>query len=289
MDQHILLHTAKFLADSSRGLLHIPSGREARALLAQAQIHGSHDHRMRFTEHVLQTDSIDKSVSGALVDVETLTYISTEIAADRLKLRRMLLGVDLTESEAHLGDIQGRLRNWLSLGARFANWTVHLPARVNTDIILDRCEEAACFAAACEIEGLVPVLSLGMGAGADEGALDETITELFSACDSQGVYYPGLLLRVPMQAGDKVLTPPLHASVPQGLGGIFIDQRDRSTESFYVKLSCINPETLPWHVTACLSTGFLSELLQAWDGPDTRSSGSAHVKPMESLQKILAS
>jgi|GEM_PF-1948267 len=266
MNQYILYHTTRFLATSSRGMLAVPAGASARATLASVHCHGAYPNRMRLTDSLLGVPELEETLTSILLGPDALDHLHREHW--RPRSHSVLLGVDLQDAERF--QTPDSFQQWKDEGASFTNGTLTLPAFASVAQMKDKAETAACFAKASQLAGLVPMVSVeieGSRSNRTRPTVEEALEHLFEACRLQGVYFPGMLLRVPV--------PDLNSfeyrevpSIPDRLGGILLHQDDTPTAEFRKVLACIaeNAPPMPWPVTYCLGEQFVRETLADWQG-----------------------
>jgi len=277
MNQHDLYHKTRFLAASGRGMLAIPSGAAARKPLAAVHLHGAYRNRMKMTDYLVQLPELEESIAAVLVGPDALHHLQEQDWKPRA--HSVLLGVEISRSECL--EAPGKFETWRADGAHFANWTLELPAAVWPDILRNEAETAAYILKACQRAGLVPMVTVDIEGEEKDRILNQFLPHLFKAFSYQGVYLPGMLLRLTSPRLCIGESSDLRRAIPDRLGGIVLDQGFASTKVFREVLRCIGETAppLPWPVSYSHGEGFVREALAEWqpsaDSDETTMEGVA--------------
>jgi fructose-bisphosphate aldolase class I len=196
-----------------------------------------------------------------------------------------------------LESLAERLAGYAAGGACFAKWraVIRIAAHLPTAGALNANARAlACYAAACQEHGLVPIVEPEVLATGDHridrcaAATTRTLDVVFAALGAAGVRFPSMLLKpnmvtagldCPDQPSDEeVAEATLHtlrATVPDELGGVAFLSGGARPEVATARLAAICAAgPTPWPVTFSFGRALVDPALRAWaDDPARTSSG----------------
>ncbi|MEZ5565808.1 MAG: class I fructose-bisphosphate aldolase [Gammaproteobacteria bacterium] len=205
-------------------------------------------------------------------------------------------GETITEG---LDGLRERLKEYVSLGARFSKWRAVIT--IGRDLPSDFCLTAnahalARYAALCQEAGIVPIVepevlmnadhSLSRCADVTAAMLDRTFEQL----KAHRVDLGGMILKpnmvVPGENCPKQATVAevadatikcLKAHVPSAVPGIAFLSGGQSPEDATEHLSAMNAlGSLPWQLTFSYGRALQAPVLEAWGGkPDQKQAGQA--------------
>lgn len=216
-----------------------------------------------------------------------------------------------------LDGLRARLKEYYSLGARFAKWraviTIGTDGRPSWNCIHANAHALARYAALCQEAGIVPivepeVLTDGPDAVHDiKRCYDVTVTTLravFQELGIAGVALEGIILKPNMVLpGQKsgatasveevaeMTVQALKATVPPAVPGIAFLSGGQSEEEATAHLSAMNAmHDLPWKLTFSYGRALQAAALQAWEGkPENVQRGQAafaHRAKMNSMAAL---
>ena len=195
-------------------------------------------------------------------------------------------GETITEG---LDGLRERLREYRTLGARFAKWraVIDIADGIPTDFAIEANAQAlARYAALCQENDIVPIVepevlmdgahSIDRCAEVTERTLQQVFDELFA----QRILLEGMVLkpnmvisgkkaanRAPPQAVAEATVRVLRHHVPAAVPGIAFLSGGQSPAEATLHLSLINQlGPLPWSITFSYGRALQDEALKAWGG-----------------------
>ena len=262
--------------------------------------------RRTYREMLFTAEGVDKFISGAILQDETIRQKSASGTplAEVLASRKILAGIKVDKGAKPLAGSPGesvtegldglrdRLAEYRGMGARFAKWRAVI--QVSETLPSPACVRAnshalARYAALCQEQHLVPIVEpevLMDGSHTIERCEEVTglvLHAVFGALFEQHVFLEGMLLKPNMVIAGKeslrqasvqeVATATLRClrrHVPAAVPGIVFlsgGQEDRvATEH----LDAINrlPGLKPWKITFSYGRALQDAALEAWHGRD---------------------
>ncbi len=259
------------------------------------------DNRRAYREMLLTAPNLSDHISGAILYDETLRQSSragvpfTKIMLDH----GILPGIKVDKGPHPLAGFPGelvtegldglrdRLREYASLGAKFAKWRAVIT--IGEDMPSSTCIEANChalarYAALCQEAGIVPMVEpeVLMDGSHDldvcYDVTEVTLRSLFASLYEQNVMLEGTILKASMvvsgkdcpdQAGiDEVAEATvrcLKASVPASLPGIVFLSGGQSDEAATAHLNAMNQMgPHPWPLSFSYGRAMQSAALKLW-------------------------
>ena len=262
--------------------------------------------RRTYREMLFTAEGVDKFISGAILQDETIRQKSASGTplAEVLASRKILAGIKVDKGAKPLAGSPGesvtegldglrdRLAEYRGMGARFAKWRAVI--QISETLPSPACVRAnshalARYAALCQEQHLVPIVEpevLMEGSHTIERCEEVTglvLHAVFGALFEQHVFLEGMLLKPNMVIAGKeslrqasvqeVATATLRClrrHVPAAVPGIVFlsgGQEDRvATEH----LDAINrlPGLKPWKITFSYGRALQDAALEAWHGRD---------------------
>jgi fructose-bisphosphate aldolase, class I len=271
--------------------------------LQSIHVESTEENRRAYRELLLTTPSIQDYISGVILYEETLSQKTTDGISfpHLLQNKGIVPGIkvdkgtlplpgspyeNITQGLDGLGE---RLKNYKTLGARFAKWRAVIPVmdKVPTDYGLKaNAETLARYASICQAEGIVPIVEpevLMDGNHSLERAsevTEETLHHVFNALHLYQVQLEYMLLKPnmvlpgnkhPIQASIeevaratlKVLRRTVPAAVPS-INFLSGGQRD---ELATAHLNAMNKaKNNPWSLSFSYGRALQAPALKAWQG-----------------------
>lgn len=260
--------------------------------------------RLSYRESLFTSPGIGDYISGVILYDETLR----QTAPDGRSIPRILqsqgvipgIKVDegieaLAESPEEkvtkgLDGLADRLKEYYSLGARFAKWraVIKIGENIPTDeCIAENAKRLARYAKICQTENFVPIVEpevLMDGAHSIERCYDVTrkvLVVVFSELQNEGVALSGLLLKPNMviaaSAAPEQVLPGKVAEltlkcfadvVPPAVPGIVFLSGGQSEAEACANLNAMNVAgmTAPWQRSFSYGRALQASALQAWRG-----------------------
>ena len=259
--------------------------------------------RRAYREALFTAPCLPGAVSGIVVDEEVLSQAAGDGTAfpDLLSGRGLLWGVRMDTALTRLagcpgetvteglGGLGSRLTFARFLGARFARWRAVFAVgdgRPSPEAVTANARSVARFAALCQVQGLVPVMSVRMlrvghhdlercGTAGKE-VLRAIVTELADhGVDLSGVVF-GTSMVLPgtaapsMASVDEVAAATrlcLLSTVPEAVPAIVLSTTGQSATAAAAHLNAVVAEgELPWRLVLSSGPTLQEEVLRAWCG-----------------------
>jgi fructose-bisphosphate aldolase, class I len=270
------------------------------------------DNRRAYREMLLTAPSLSDHISGAILYDETLRQSSragvpfTKIMLDH----GILPGIKVDKGPHPLAGFPGelvtegldglrdRLREYASLGAKFAKWRAVIT--IGEDMPSSTCIEANChalarYAALCQEAGIVPMVEpeVLMDGSHDidvcYDVTEVTLRSLFASLYEQNVMLEGTILKASMVVSGKDCADQasvdevaeatvrcLKASVPASLPGIVFLSGGQSDEAATAHLNAMNQMgPHPWPLSFSYGRAMQSAALKLWSGDMTKNFADA--------------
>jgi fructose-bisphosphate aldolase, class I len=304
MTHNELHETAKALVAPGKGILAADeSDTTIQKRFDTIHLESTEELRQAYREILFTTPGVEEFISGVILFDETIRQSASDGTPfpQLLAARGIIPGakVDhgqhrlaLTDKETiteGLDGLRDRLREYRSLGARFAKWRATYS--ISDDTPSDYCIWAnahalARYAALCQEAGIVPIVEpevLQDGTHTIERSyhvtsrvLDAVYTELFD----QRIDVFGTLLKPNMvlsgydatdragvdEVADRTLEC-LYKHVPAGVPGIVFLSGGQSDEDATAHLNAMNARgPHPWELAFSYGRALQGEALRAWDG-----------------------
>jgi fructose-bisphosphate aldolase class I len=297
--------TAKALVADGKGILAADERPETLTKRFDTlKIKSTPDSRRTFRELLFTTPGVSESISGVIMQDETIHQMSSSGApfAALLQQHCMLPGIKVdTGAKALAGrpretvtegldGLHDRLKDYLQMGARFAKWrAVILIAEglPSSTCISVNAHALARYAALCQEVGLVPIVEpevLMDGTHTMERCEEVTgavLHETMAALVHQGVRFEGMLLKPNMvlpakqaqrQAADSDVAAAtlrcLSRNAPAAIPGIVFLSGGQTHLKTTSHLNAINRMDWPkpWKLSFSFGRALQDEALQTWKG-----------------------
>mgnify|MGYP000008699822 CR=1 FL=1 len=304
-----LYETVAALMASGKGILAADeSDGTAGKRLAMVRLENTPENRQDFRELLFTAPDIEKYLSGVIMfdssirnetddgvlfaDVLTAKGIVPGIKVDRGT--RALQGFKDEEITQGLDDLDKRFAEYYDLGARFAKWRAVLQITADgcpSDFaIQENAWGLARYARTCQNSGLVPIIEPEILMDGDHSiertaeAQEKILTEVYKACEENGVFLEGSLLKPSMIVSGadnankaspeevaKITVRTMDRCVPDAVPGIMFLSGGLTEEDASVYLNTMNrmDRKSPWSMTFSYGRALQQSCLQAWkDGGD---------------------
>ena len=262
--------------------------------------------RLTYREMLFTAEGVDKFISGAILQDETIRQKSASGTplAEVLASRKILAGIKVDKGAKPLAGSPGesvtegldglrdRLAEYRGMGARFAKWRAVI--QVSETLPSPACVRAnshalARYAALCQEQHLVPIVEpevLMDGSHTIERCEEVTglvLHAVFGALFEQHVFLEGMLLKPNMVIAGKeslrqasvqeVATATLRClrrHVPAAVPGIVFLSGGQKDWVATEHLDAINrlPGLKPWKITFSYGRALQDAALEAWQGRD---------------------
>ncbi|GMV30976.1 MAG: hypothetical protein AMXMBFR59_31010 [Rhodanobacteraceae bacterium] len=259
------------------------------------------ENRRAYREMLLTTPNLSDHISGAILYDETLRQ-STKAGVPFTKVmldNGILPGIKVDKGPQPLAGFPGelvtegldglrdRLKEYASLGARFAKWRAVIT--IGEDMPSSTCIEANChalarYAALCQEAGIVPMVEpeVLMDGSHDldvcYDVTEVTLRSLFASLYEQNVMLEGTILKASMVVSGKdcpeqasidevaeATVRCLKASVPASLPGIVFLSGGQSDEAATAHLNAMNQMgPHPWPLSFSYGRAMQSAALKLW-------------------------
>ncbi|MFQ5540840.1 MAG: class I fructose-bisphosphate aldolase [Candidatus Paceibacteria bacterium] len=300
-----LTETVGALMRQGRGILAADeSNKTANKRFEAVGIEPTEENRRRYRELLLTTPGIEKYLSGVILYDETMRQATSDgtLFPQSLVSKDIIPGIKVDEGLEDFNDggqvtkgldgLDGRLKEYKSMGARFTKWRA--VARVGDGYadpaIMENARRMAEYARVSQENGFVPfvepeVLIDGAHSAEDtEGALIETVAIVFDALKKEHIELPGVILKTAMavsgkdaetraEAGEVAerTVRALKTAVPEEAGGVVFlsggQAPDEATENFNA-IARLEPH--PWPITFSFSRALQEPVLDIWRGKDDK-------------------
>ena len=275
---------------------------------AAHHVESTADRRRAYRELFFTTPGIAALISGVIMQDETMRQTASNgmPMAEVLSRQNIIPGIKVDTGThrlagsareyitAGLDGLDGRLKEYWGLGARFAKWRAVFP--VTDSLPSDSCLHAnahalARYAAICQEHEILPIVEpevLMDGSHTIERCEDVTgrvLHSVFAALYDQNVTLDGILLKPNMViAGKQCLRQAavtevavatlrcLRRHVPPAVPGIVFLSGGQHYRVAAMNLSAINQADgpRPWKLTFSYGRALQDEALEAWLGRDDR-------------------
>lgn len=279
--------------------------------LAAVGVESTLETHRAFRELLLTTPGIERYLSGVILYDETIRDAMSDGTpfVEYLYARDIYAGIKVDEGLVHdpqfggevtkgLEGLRGRLKEYVSLGARFTKWRA--PTVVGTapgaPHVRENASRLAAYAEEALAEGLVPIVEPEVLMGGTHSALDaeETMVEVLSlvvdALHVRDIDLSHVILKTsmavsgshaptratPAEVAERTVRA-LVAAVPEEMGGVVFLSGGQHPEEAAANLNAIaRLEPLPWEITFSFSRALQEPALEAWQGkveniPDAQS------------------
>ena len=296
-----LKNTSAFLAKSGKGILAVDeSTKTIGKRLASINVENSEENRKAYRGLLFTTKGLGEYISGAILFEETLfqNHADGEPMVKKLEklgiipgikvdngLRALSGGNDVETFCSGLDGLVERASEFYEQGARFAKWRAVLqitedgcPSKLS---IKENAWSLARYARSVQESGLVPIIEPEILMDGSHGinktakVQEEVIKEVYMACQLNGVYLEGTLLKpsITIQGADskeqndplkiaEITIRTMERSVPASVPGIVFLSGGLSEEAASIYLNLMNKQIRKanWNV------GFSYGKLRFWQG-----------------------
>ncbi|KGG17447.1 MULTISPECIES: class I fructose-bisphosphate aldolase [unclassified Prochlorococcus] len=304
-----LKKTASSLAKSGKGILAVDeSTKTIGKRLASIGIENTEQNRQAYRGMLFTAKGLGEYISGAILFEETLfqNHSDGESMVKKLEKLGIIPGIKVDKGlrplagakdvETFCSGLDGlveRASDYYAQGARFAKW------RAVLQITADGCpsklslkENAwglARYARSVQESGLVPIIEPEIlmdgshGINQTASVQEEVIKEVYIACQDNGVYLEGTLLKPSMtvqgaecsekadpQKVAEITIRTMERSVPAAVPGIVFLSGGLSEEAASVYLNLMNKivRKANWNVGFSYGRALQHSCLKAWKGVD---------------------
>jgi len=314
MDISKLSETAKQMMSSGKGILAADESlNTVGKRFASINLENIEDNRRAFREMLLTAPGESQYISGVILFDETIrqTISSGKTFVEVLNAEGILPGIKVDQGLADFGSagekvtkgLEGlpeRLKEYVSLGARFAKWrsTITIGPGLPTDEnILQNAKDLAAYALACQEAGLVPMVEPEVLIDGDHSleqskqANEKTLTILMEELTKAGVALEGLILKNSMVIPGKLFAQKASPAqvagatldvfkkiLPSGLGGVAFLSGGQSELEATANLNAMHLlGDLPWPVTFSYARALQDSATKAWAGKSENLAAAQNV------------
>ena len=301
-----LKETANKLATSGKGILAVDeSTNTCGKRLASIGVDNTEENRQAYRGMLFTSEGLGKYISGAILFEETLfqDHADGESMVAKLEKQGIIPGIKVDkglkplvgalEHETYCSGLDGlteRASDYYARGARFAKWRAVLQITKDGPSDLAIKENAwglARYARSVQEAGLVPIIEPEILMDGDHDILttseiqEKIIREVYVACQQNGVYLEGTLLKPSMTvpgADNESKSDPknvalatvttLLRSVPAAVPGIVFLSGGLSEEeaSLYLNEMNLLGADKPWNLSFSYGRALQHSALRAWGG-----------------------
>jgi fructose-bisphosphate aldolase class I len=301
-----LRETARKLATPGKGILAVDeSTNTCGKRLASIGVENTEENRQAYRGMLFTTEGLGNYISGAILFEETLfqDHADGESMVAKLEKQGIVPGIKVDkglkplvgglEHETYCSGLDGlteRASDYYARGARFAKWRAVLQITADGPSDLAIRENAwglARYARSVQEAGLVPIIEPEILMDGDHDILttseiqEKIIKEVYFACQQNGVYLEGTLLKPSMTvpgADYKGKSDPknvalatvttLLRSVPAAVPGIVFLSGGLSEEeaSLYLNEMNLLAADKPWNLSFSYGRALQHSCLKAWAG-----------------------
>jgi fructose-bisphosphate aldolase class I len=301
-----LRETARKLATPGKGILAVDeSTNTCGKRLASIGVENTEENRQAYRGMLFTTEGLGNYISGAILFEETLfqDHADGESMVAKLEKQGIVPGIKVDkglkplvgglEHETYCSGLDGlteRASDYYARGARFAKWRAVLQITADGPSDLAIRENAwglARYARSVQEAGLVPIIEPEILMDGDHDILttseiqEKIIKEVYFACQQNGVYLEGTLLKPSMTvpgADYKGKSDPknvalatvttLLRSVPAAVPGIVFLSGGLSEEeaSLYLNEMNLLAADKPWNLSFSYGRALQHSCLRAWAG-----------------------
>ena len=301
-----LLHeTVRKMMAPGKGILAADeSNRTAGKRLSPLGLENIEENRRKYRELFIDTENIESFLNGIILYDETLrqSNYKGKPFVDILKEKTIAIGIKVDEGARDLPGFPGekitygldnletRLEEYFTMGARFAKWRAVIT--IGENIPTDTCIKAnahtlARYANLCQNANIVPIVEPEVLLTGDhsleraQAVTEKTLTSLFEHLSLFNVDLQGTILKTSMvlsgsqQPQDEPQTvaektvETLIKCVPKELGGVvFLSGGQESMEAAKNLNAIAQREPLPWEIAFSYARAIQGPALETWDGKE---------------------
>ena len=306
-----LRETARKLATPGKGILAVDeSTNTCGKRLASIGVENTEENRQAYRGMLFTTEGLGNYISGAILFEETLyqDHADGESMVTKLEKQGIIPGIKVDkglkplvgalEHETYCSGLDGlteRASDYYARGARFAKWRAVLQITEDGPSDLAIRENAwglARYARSVQEAGLVPIIEPEILMDGDHDILttseiqEKVIKEVYFACQQNGVYLEGTLLKPSMTvpgADNESKSDPknvalatvttLLRSVPAAVPGIVFLSGGLSVEeaSLYLNEMNLLGADKPWNISFSYGRALQHSALRAWGGSNVEA------------------
>ena len=306
-----LRETARKLATPGKGILAVDeSTNTCGKRLSSIGVENTEENRQAYRGMLFTTEGLGNYISGAILFEETLfqDHADGESMVAKLEKQGIIPGIKVDkglkplvgalEHETYCSGLDGlteRASDYYARGARFAKWRAVLQITKDGPSDLAIKENAwglARYARSVQEAGLVPIIEPEILMDGDHDILttseiqEKVIKEVYFACQQNGVYLEGTLLKPSMTvpgADNESKSDPknvalatvttLLRSVPAAVPGIVFLSGGLSEEeaSLYLNEMNLLGADKPWNISFSYGRALQHSALRAWGGSNVES------------------
>ena len=307
MDLNSLNGIAKKMVEKGRGILAADeSAPTCKKRFDSINLESTEENRNAYRDMLFTTDGMNEFISGVILfdetlrqstlnentpfpkylgDLDVIPGIKVDMGAHHLPGSE---GEKITEG---LDGLDGRLKEYYSLGARFAKWRAVINISESTPsgaCITANAHALARYAALCQENGLVPIVEPEILMDGEHSIQDsfmvteEVLHTTFSELYLQNVEFEGMVLKPNMvmsgyECSEKanvdtvaeMTVTVLKRCVPSAVPGIaFLSggQSDEDATAHLNKMNQILGENSPWNLTYSYGRALQAPALKKWGG-----------------------
>ncbi len=293
---------------------------------AAINLENTEDNRRAFREMLLTAPGEGRYISGVILFDETIHQATSshKTFVDALQEENILPGIKVDQGLAEfpgspsekvtkgLDGLSGRLREYASMGARFAKWravitiTDKTPSDAN---IRQNARDLAAYALACQEAGLVPMvepevlLDGNHSLATCEIVLDKTLRAVFEELAKAGAVPSGMVLKSSMALPGKDSGQPaipdeiaratlrvFAETLPQDLAGVVFLSGGQGEIQATENLNAMHQHgPLPWPVTFSYARALQDSATKVWQGKDANLAAAQRVFLHRAKMNSLAS
>ena len=301
-----LRETARKLATPGKGILAVDeSTNTCGKRLASIGVENTEENRQAYRGMLFTTKGLGNYISGAILFEETLfqDHADGESMVAKLEKQGIVPGIKVDkglkplvgglEHETYCSGLDGlteRASDYYARGARFAKWRAVLQITADGPSDLAIRENAwglARYARSVQEAGLVPIIEPEILMDGDHDILttseiqEKIIKEVYFACQQNGVYLEGTLLKPSMTVPGAdyegksdpknvalATVTTLLRSVPAAVPGIVFLSGGLSEEeaSLYLNEMNLLAADKPWNISFSYGRALQHSCLKAWAG-----------------------
>lgn len=301
-----LRETARKLATPGKGILAVDeSTNTCGKRLASIGVENTEENRQAYRGMLFTTEGLGNYISGAILFEETLfqDHADGESMVAKLEKQGIVPGIKVDkglkplvgglEHETYCSGLDGlteRASDYYEQGARFAKWRAVLQITADGPSDLAIRENAwglARYARSVQEAGLVPIIEPEILMDGDHDILttseiqEKIIKEVYFACQQNGVYLEGTLLKPSMTVPGAdyegksdpknvalATVTTLLRSVPAAVPGIVFLSGGLSEEeaSLYLNEMNLLAADKPWNLSFSYGRALQHSCLRAWSG-----------------------
>ena len=315
MNEQMLMNTASTMVSKGKGILAADESTPTIGKrLDQIGVESTFETRNEYRDMLLTADGMENNISGVIMYDETLRQATTcsenTPFVELLSNKNVLPGIKVDTGAKDLAGAPGekitegldglrdRLKEYYSLGARFAKWRAVIT--IGDGIPSDHCISAnahalARYASLCQEASIVPIVEpevLMDGTHTIEtcyDVTDRTLTCVFDTLKLHNVMLEGIVLKPNMvisgincsEQADvdtvaEMTVKVLSANVPGEVPGIAFLSGGQSSDDATAHLNSMNKNNsdMPWNLTYSYGRALQADALSDWSGSD-RSKGQS--------------